>query len=87
MHDGRLQCGVSVRDHGIGLSPEQLARVGERFYRVDRSGTIPGTGLGISIVKEILERMKEVAAVETPAKMEGKKMMMIVAPVAKASKK
>ena len=57
MHDGRLQCGVSVRDHGIGLSPEQLARVGERFYRVDRSGTIPGTGLGISIVKEILERM------------------------------
>lgn len=55
--EGRLQCGVAVRDHGIGLSAEQLARVGERFYRADKSGAIPGTGLGVSIVKEILELM------------------------------
>ena len=47
--------GISVRDHGIGLTAEQLARVGERFYRADASGSIPGTGLGISIVKEIIE--------------------------------
>ena len=47
--------GVRVRDHGIGMTPEQLARVSERFYRADSSGNIPGTGLGMSIVKEIVE--------------------------------
>ncbi|MDP4301866.1 sensor histidine kinase [Leptothrix discophora] len=46
--------GIEVRDHGIGMSPEQLARLGERFYRADASGNIPGTGLGVSIVREIL---------------------------------
>ncbi len=47
--------GLEVRDHGIGMSAEQLERVCERFYRADASGTIPGTGLGMSIVKEIVE--------------------------------
>jgi signal transduction histidine kinase len=47
--------GVRVGDHGIGMTPEQLARVSERFYRADTSGSIPGTGLGMSIVKEIVE--------------------------------
>lgn len=47
--------GIRVIDHGIGMTPEQLARVCERFYRVDTSGKIPGTGLGMSIVKEIVE--------------------------------
>lgn len=47
--------GLEVRDEGMGMTPEQLARVGERFYRADASGTIPGTGLGVSIVKEIIE--------------------------------
>ncbi|MDE2432474.1 MAG: CHASE domain-containing protein [Burkholderiales bacterium] len=54
---GRSQCAIRISDHGIGLSPEQLARVGERFYRADKSGNIPGTGLGVTIVKEILELM------------------------------
>jgi PAS domain S-box-containing protein len=47
--------GVEVRDSGIGMTAEQLARVSERFYRADASGSIPGTGLGMSIVKEITE--------------------------------
>jgi signal transduction histidine kinase len=47
--------GVEVRDGGIGMTPEQLARVSERFYRADASGSIPGTGLGMCIVKEITE--------------------------------
>lgn len=51
------QLGIEIIDHGIGLSPDQLARVGERFYRADKSGNIPGTGLGVTIVKEILELM------------------------------
>lgn len=47
--------GITVSDQGIGMSPEQLARVFERFYRADASGRIPGTGLGMSIVKEIVD--------------------------------
>ena len=47
--------GVEIADTGIGMQPEELARVSERFYRADTSGSIPGTGLGMSIVKEIIE--------------------------------
>jgi PAS domain S-box-containing protein len=52
---GQPAVGLRVRDHGIGMSPEQLGRVFERFYRADPSGNIPGTGLGMSLVKEITE--------------------------------
>ena len=47
--------GLRVSDQGIGMTPSQLERVCERFYRADASGSIPGTGLGMSIVKEIVE--------------------------------
>lgn len=53
--DGVPRVGVQVRDQGIGMNSEQLSRVCERFYRADASGKIPGTGLGMSIVKEIVE--------------------------------
>jgi signal transduction histidine kinase len=53
--EGHVLVGISVTDHGIGMTPEQVARVGERFYRVDTSGMTPGTGLGMAIVKEIVE--------------------------------
>jgi PAS domain S-box-containing protein len=57
--DGRLAhrpaVGVRIADSGIGMTPEQLRRVFERFYRADPSGNIPGTGLGMSLVKEITE--------------------------------
>jgi signal transduction histidine kinase len=48
---------IAIRtvDHGIGMKPEQVKRVSERFFRADTSGTVPGTGLGMSIVKEIVE--------------------------------
>ena len=52
---GEPAVGLRVTDRGIGMSPEQLARVFERFYRADPSGNIPGTGLGMSLVKEIVE--------------------------------
>ena len=53
--EGQLLTGFSVEDAGIGMAPAQLARVFERFFRADTSGKIPGTGLGMSIVKEIVE--------------------------------
>ncbi|MBB1074113.1 PAS domain S-box protein [Rhodoferax sp. 4810] len=45
---------IRIADQGIGMSSAQKARVGERFFRADTSGKVPGTGLGMSIVKEIM---------------------------------
>jgi signal transduction histidine kinase len=50
-----IEVGIEVRDQGIGMNEEQLNHIGERFWRADRSGSVPGTGLGMSIVKEIVE--------------------------------
>jgi two-component system phosphate regulon sensor histidine kinase PhoR len=51
---GRFQ----VRDTGIGVAPEHMSRLTERFYRVDksRSRETGGTGLGLAIVKHVLLR-------------------------------
>lgn len=55
---GRLQVGIRVVDEGIGMTPDQLGRLFERFYRADPSAEIPGTGLGLTLVKEIVEAMR-----------------------------
>lgn len=50
---------ISVRDSGSGLTPEQAARVFERFYRADpsRSRNAGGSGLGLTITKSLVEVM------------------------------
>jgi two-component system, OmpR family, phosphate regulon sensor histidine kinase PhoR len=48
---------VSVRDHGIGISPGDCARVFDEFYRArtEETAAIPGTGLGLSLVRRLTE--------------------------------
>jgi signal transduction histidine kinase len=47
--DGECVC-IEVRDYGPGIPEGELPLVTERFYRVDRSRNLPGSGLGLSIV-------------------------------------
>ncbi|GAA0035365.1 MULTISPECIES: sensor histidine kinase [Brevibacterium] len=65
--NGRIR--FEVRDHGEGIDPEMVPRIFERFYRLDVSRTrdTGGSGLGLSIVKAIVENHHGVISVhETP---------------------
>lgn len=63
--DGQVH--ISVKDEGIGIAQEHMARLFERFYRVDQSRTqkAGGTGLGLAIVKHIAALFEAEVLVES----------------------
>jgi len=72
---------ITVADSGPGIPTEDLTRVFERFYRVDKSRSRPGgTGLGLAIVKHLVELHGGEAVVEN--RPEGGAMFTITLPVA-----
>ena len=54
--DGQASVGMQIRvvDFGMGMTEMQLEQLFDRFWRADISGAIPGTGLGMSLVKELV---------------------------------
>ena len=45
----------TIRDHGIGIPPDEVAHLFESFHRASNVGAIQGTGLGLAIVKNAVE--------------------------------
>jgi len=62
---------VEVQDHGIGIAPQDLPKIFDRFYRVNSPETqrIEGSGLGLPIAKTVIEKHKgELSVKSTPGK-------------------
>jgi len=58
----KVSCGVAqakvflqIEDNGIGMDPEQIPLVFQRFYRINQASAVIGSGLGLSIVKQIVD--------------------------------
>jgi len=55
MTDGR-QCTYIVEDNGIGIKPGHIEKICNIFHRLDPQGSVPGEGLGLALVKTIVEK-------------------------------
>ncbi|MBP2473695.1 signal transduction histidine kinase [Crossiella equi] len=57
---------LTVRDHGPGLTPEELERATDRFWRSPSHQNITGSGLGLAIVRRVVERSDGAVRLELP---------------------
>jgi signal transduction histidine kinase len=64
-HTERNHLRVDVRDNGVGISPDDLPHIFDRFYQSEKAHNSQGSGLGLSIVREILNGLKETIHVES----------------------
>jgi signal transduction histidine kinase len=61
--DGRVS--ISVSDTGVGMSPDQVAKLGTKFWRADNGLQQPGTGLGFAITRRLIELMRGRVAIRS----------------------
>ncbi len=66
---------ISVRDQGPGLEPDELERATDRFWRSQAHQNVSGSGLGLSIVRRVVERVDGEVVLESP---EGEGLTVIV---------
>ena len=67
------QIELIVEDNGIGIPQDQHDRIFERFYRVDREGRTSGTGIGLSLARELVQLHGGTLSVESPVNPSDKK--------------
>jgi two-component system phosphate regulon sensor histidine kinase PhoR len=65
VHGGEGEVEIVVHDSGVGIPPEHLPHVFERFYRGEASRSGPGSGLGLAIVKHVVEAHDGEVAVDS----------------------
>jgi two-component system sensor histidine kinase KdpD len=74
---------IEVADHGVGIPPQDLLRVFDKFYRIQRPDNVAGTGLGLSICRGIIEAHGgDITAENRPG---GGTIIRLVLPVAEPS--
>jgi signal transduction histidine kinase len=65
----RQWAALRIIDNGLGIAPQDLPHIFERFYRVRAQSNIPGSGLGLSIAQELIEfHQGHIKVASTPAK-------------------
>jgi two-component system sensor histidine kinase MprB len=57
---------LDVRDHGPGISPDDLPHVFDRFYRAPAARALPGSGLGLAIVRQVVQTHQGSAEATSP---------------------
>jgi signal transduction histidine kinase/streptogramin lyase len=66
--DGKRSVMLMVEDCGVGIAPDHLQHIFERFYRVPEKNVVDGSGIGLNLTKEIVELLNGEVRAESPAR-------------------